>query len=1069
VGTYELYIEDDLKRKTFMKPAAKWQLRGRLASSKVNNKTFFLIVATVIFALIVDAMINFVADFVYHRIASNWGITLFILIAIICGAGQYFILEFVKQKSKEIRSKSKYLNTMHRVVTVVQYSLTGLMFFVILQILMTRQYYLETLIAATAISYLLNVSLLILFAERLLKWYRSNRNSIVVLLFALSAIAIAFTSAVAVAADWRNLLTKDNLITPESEVAFPSFDPGTLTTFISDIYNYSDLVSVILMWGSTVLLLHHFSRRLDKLGKVKYWILISLPLIYYLSTFIGFFDLYVAETDSEAFYFYLYISLNSTGAAVLFGLAFRTVAKSIHKNSAVRNYMIISAYGFVLLFISNQSSLSPAPYPPFGFFTVSFYGLSAYLIFVGLYSTGISMSEEINLRQSIRRSAIEQSKLLVNIGAAQMQQQLEKKVMQGAKKHAENMTNQTGIQLSLTEQDMKQYLNAVLKEIKVLQNVDEIIKKGKEILDTSSEFLACLRFSGLRLVYNNYFDLYEKIMDRKRKKEHDGIMLVTSIDKDSVDIVRAFLNIGVDIRHVKNLPPIDFSVSDKEMIATIQKTESGEMIQNLLVSNEVAYLDHFVSIFEELWKNGIEAKSRINAIEEGVDSEGIEIIQNPVEIENLGYNLIKSARDEILIIFSIAKSSNPEEGKVRTLALIELLREAVTKRAVKVRIVSPKEDVLEEALTNLVAGLGPVVGGGGGTTTTTTTITTGQQQEKKEQLPPPPPQQQLVDIRYIEPELQTKVSVIVVDRKLSLAVELKDNTRRRYDSSSSSYGIIGLATYSNSKATVLSYVSIFETLWKQTEMYEQLKVHDRMQKEFINIAAHELRTPIQPLVLSSESLKGSMPNEERISIVIRNAKKLQTLANEILDITKIESNTLKLNKEKVDINEVILFNVKDILNHQIITEGKVKLVYEPAKENIFVEGDRDRLGQVVSNLLSNSIKFTEQGSISIAVEKSKDGKEVIVSIKDTGCGIDPEILPRLFSKFATKSDVGGTGLGLFICKSIIEAHGGKIWAKNNDEAGSKGATFSFSLQMTSPLSSSSSSLSSLSSESPSSS
>ncbi|HEY9388117.1 MAG TPA: HAMP domain-containing sensor histidine kinase [Nitrososphaeraceae archaeon] len=1041
--------------------AAKWQLRSALDFfSKINNKAFFLVVAAVIFALIIDAMINFVADFVSDRIVSNWGITLFILVAIVCAAGQYFILEFVKHKIKEIRSKSKYLNTMHKVVTVVQYSLTGLMFFVILQILITRQYYLENLIAATAISYLLNVSLLLLFAERLLKWYRSNRNSIVVLLYALSAIAIGFTSTVAMVADWRNLLIKDNnLITPESEVTFPSFDPGTLTTFISDIYNYSDLVSVILMWGSTVLLLHHFSRKLDRLGKVKYWILISLPLIYYLSTFIGFFDLYVAETEAEEFYFYLYISLNSTGAAILFGLAFRTVAKSMRHNSAVRDYMIISAYGFVLLFISNQSTLTPASYPPFGFVTVSFYGLSAYLIFVGLYSAGISMSEDINLRQSIRKSAIEESKLLLNIGAAQMQQQLEKKVIQGAKKHAENMAKQTGIQLSLTEQDMKQYLNTVLKEIKVLHNVDEILKKGKEILDTSSEFLACLRFSGLRLVYNNYFDLYEKIMDRKRKKEHDGIKLVTSIDKDSVGIVRAFLNIGVEIRHVKNLPPIDFSVSDKEMIATIQKTESGEIIQNLLVSNEVAYLDHFVSIFEELWKNGIEAKSRINAIEEGVDSEGIEIIQNPVEIENLGYNLIKSARDEILIIFSIAKSFNPEEGKVRTLALMELLREAVTKRAVKVRIVSPKEDVLEEALTSLVAGLGPVVGNGG---TTTTTTTTRQQQEKKEQLPPQ--QQQLVDIRYIEPELQTKVSVLVVDRKLSLAVELKDNTRR-YDSSS--YGIIGLATYSNSKATVLSYVSIFETLWKQTEMYEQLKVHDRMQKEFINIAAHELRTPIQPLVLSSESLKGSMPNEERISIVIRNAKKLQTLANEILDITKIESNTLKLNKEKVDINEVILFNVKDILNHQIITEGKVKLVYEPTKENIFVDGDRDRLGQVVSNLLSNSIKFTEQGSISIAVEKSKDGKEVIVSIKDTGCGIDAEILPRLFSKFATKSDVGGTGLGLFICKNIIEAHSGKIWAKNNDEAGSKGATFSFSLQITSPLSSSSSS--SLSSGSPSSS
>jgi two-component system, OmpR family, sensor histidine kinase VicK len=254
---------------------------------------------------------------------------------------------------------------------------------------------------------------------------------------------------------------------------------------------------------------------------------------------------------------------------------------------------------------------------------------------------------------------------------------------------------------------------------------------------------------------------------------------------------------------------------------------------------------------------------------------------------------------------------------------------------------------------------------------------------------------------------------------------------------------MGLATYSNSKATVTSYASMFETLWKQTEMYEQLKIHDRMQKEFINIAAHELRNPIQPLVLSSESLKGSMPDEERVSIVIRNAKKLQMLANEILDVTKIESKTLKLNKENIDLREIILYGIKDLQNYQTITEGKVNLVYEPSKEDIFVEADRDRVGQVISNLLNNAIKFTEEGTISITGRKSADSQEVVVSVKDNGCGIDNEILPRLFSKFVTKSETGGTGLGLYICKSIIEAHGGKIWAENNKSE--KGATFCFSL------------------------
>ena len=200
-----------------------------------------------------------------------------------------------------------------------------------------------------------------------------------------------------------------------------------------------------------------------------------------------------------------------------------------------------------------QATLTPTPYPPFALAGVSTMGLSAYLIYIGIYSAGISMSEDINLRQTIRKSAIEESKLLVSIGSAQMHQQLEKKVLQGAKDRANKMASQTGVQLSLTDADMKQYLNSVLKEIKVIHEVDQIVKKGKEILETSFEFMACLRFSGMRLAYNNYFDVYEKIMDKSRRGDHDGIRIVTSINKDSVDLIRAFLNIGSRRKTCKEL------------------------------------------------------------------------------------------------------------------------------------------------------------------------------------------------------------------------------------------------------------------------------------------------------------------------------------------------------------------------------------------------------------------------------------------------------------------------------------------------------------------------------------
>jgi nitrogen-specific signal transduction histidine kinase len=995
--------------------AMNWKYR--LSSYGNKNLKIFTVVSFLVFALIIDSLIGSVPDFLQDRIVSGYGIALFVLIASSYVAGQYFILQFIKEKTKEIRSKSFQLNTTHRVVSVVQYTLVAIFVLVILEILITKQYHVNNLVAATLISYSLNVFLLVLFAKRLLKWYRSNRNSIVIILYSISALTFAFSSSIALVADYRNLIIKEEVITSQSPIIFPSFDPGTLTSLLSDIYRHSNNIATLLVWSTTVLLLYHYFDKQNKLAKAKFWTLLILPLIYYMSTVLIDFDLYTPQTDSEAFYYYAFLSLNATAAGILFGLAFRTVAKSIRPNSAVRDYIIISGYGFVLLFIANQATLTPTPFPPFSLAAVSTMGLAAYLIYIGIYSAGISMSEDINLRQTIRKSAIEESKLLVSIGSAQIHQQLEKKVLQSAKDRADKMTNQTGVQLSLTDADMKQYLNSVLKDIKVIHEVDQIVKKGKEILETSFEFMACLRFSGMRLAYNNYFDVYEKIIDKSRRGDHDGIRIVTSINKDSVDLIRAFLNKGIDVRHVKNLPPIDFSLSDKEIVATIQKSDYDETSQNLLVSNEAAYLDHFVSIFEELWKSGIEAQSRINAIEEGVDSEGIEIIQNPVEIQNLGYNLVKSANDEILVIFASSRSPHADEEKTKVAGLIQLLKEAITQRGVKVRIVAPKDDFIEESLKRLL----PVV--------EEMKEQKGQQLDQKEEL---------VTIRYVEPQLQTKVSVIVVDRKFSLAVEQKEETRH-----GSVYGVVGLATYSNSKATVLSYASIFETLWKQTEMYEQLKIHDRMQKEFINIAAHELRNPIQPLVLSSESLKGSMPDEERVSIVIRNAKKLQTLANEILDITKIESKTLKLNKEIVNVNEIIVYGMKDLLSHPVIAEGKVNLVYEPGKEDIFVQADRDRLGQVISNLLNNSIKFTEEGSISITVQKSVDTDEVVVSIKDTGRGIDSEILPRLFSKFVTKSDAGGTGLGLFISKSIVEAHGGRIWAENNQAE--KGATFTFSL------------------------
>ncbi len=227
---------------------------------------------------------------------------------------------------------------------------------------------------------------------------------------------------------------------------------------------------------------------------------------------------------------------------------------------------------------------------------------------------------------------------------------------------------------------------------------------------------------------------------------------------------------------------------------------------------------------------------------------------------------------------------------------------------------------------------------------------------------------------------------------------------------------------------------------------EELKIHDKLQKEFINIAAHELRTPIQPILSLTEVLRSKIKDSEQLEILdaaIRNAKRLRRLTENILDFTKIEGKSLQLEKEQFNLYEVILNVVQDYKNQQIENPSlDIKILSDDANKEIVINADKSRIAQVISNLLSNAIKFTQHGTVLITVEKKKDNKEVIVSMKDTGSGLDPEILPRLFSKFASKS-FKGTGLGLFISKSIIEAHGGKIWAEN--KAIGKGATFYFTL------------------------
>ena len=549
-------------------------------------------------------------------------------------------------------------------------------------------------------------------------------------------------------------------------------------------------------------------------------------------------------------------------------------------------------------------------------------------------------------------------------------------------------------------------------QTRIIENPDEIIRQISRLTASSNELSTCLSSGGLHYSHKYFFDIKKKLLDKQKKGEHKGIRYITNIDNENVELAKLYLDSGIQIKHVKNLPPMSFGVSDKEMAVTIEKMEGGRVINSLLSSNEPLYVKHFASIFEELWRNGIDAKSRIRDIDEGIETEGIEIIRNPTESLKIAYDIVKSARHEVLRIYP---SINALRRQIRAGAF-RIFKE-VLEDGVKVRILIPAD---EQQIAELESEITLVL-----------------------------PQ---LEIRSIDKSLQTSIGIIVVDRKKSLIIESRDDTKDNY------YDAVGLAAYSNSRPIALSYASVFETLWKQAELYkqinfyyEQLKIHNKMQEEFINVAAHELRTPIQPVLSLSELLlskKGDIEQyEEILESINRNGKRLQRLAENILDVTKIESQSLQLKKEKFILNDLILSIFTNYESHMKKAEiSNVKLAMAPKEDIVLVEGDKERLTQVFDNILSNAIKFTKEGRITVSIERMKENdKEFgVVSVKDTGSGIDSEILPRLFTKFATKSQTG-TGLGLYISKRIIETHGGKVWAENNLQE--TGATFSFSIAL----------------------
>jgi signal transduction histidine kinase len=470
-----------------------------------------------------------------------------------------------------------------------------------------------------------------------------------------------------------------------------------------------------------------------------------------------------------------------------------------------------------------------------------------------------------------------------------------------------------------------------------------------------------------------------------------------------------------EIRHLNKFVGNSI-IGDKEYLA---QSVGHVFISNLTYSNENRMVEQQNSLFENFWNNATTQKEQTSTLELGVDLEEIKVLYDPNEIRTTYINLINSAKIEISLIIATPNALQ----RNYTGGIINLLITAAEKRNVNVNLIIPTYDkgtINDEFLRNekIAANF----------------------KFKLKTITP-----------AIKETHMIKTTFLIIDRKSVFIIDVKDDSKDILTEA------VGFATYHVSKSRTDSYSFIFDTLWRQADLheslrdanknllgaYEKLKEHDAMEKEFIDLAAHELRTPSQSIIGYSELLKDSPKRNKKYEEAIsRNAERLYSLVTNMLSVARIESQTMKLNKTFFDLN----VKIQNVINDVVISpdkRDKVEIKFKPIGR-INILADKEKIFQVFANLLNNAIKFTGHGTITITLEQNDKTDEGIITFKDSGMGINQEIIPHLFSKFKTKSEKG-LGLGLFISKSIIEAHQGKLEAYNNVD--SNGATFVVTLPL----------------------
>jgi two-component system sensor histidine kinase VicK len=501
--------------------------------------------------------------------------------------------------------------------------------------------------------------------------------------------------------------------------------------------------------------------------------------------------------------------------------------------------------------------------------------------------------------------------------------------------------------------------------------------------------------------------VYKKLMENAKKEEGIRLRFLTDINSENIIYCKELMRFAEVVRHVEGIKA-NFAVRDEDYIgiATSNSALQPSIQSHIIYSNVRGIIEQQQYLFNSLWDKSIPAEQRIEEIERGIQAEFFEIINDTKKISEILIDLAKSVVNEVVLLLPNDRAL----VRIDRLGVIDSLLNA-SRNGVIVKIICPLSR---------------------------------ENKRIQEKIFDAPPNMQLID------GSNSQHGLYIIDGIKFLRVELVKPEAESF------LEAIGFAIYSNNKRSADLYRWMFELLWNERVINLEAKKANQMQKEFMNVAAHELRTPIQPIVglahllrYEKEYMKGK--EQKSLDVIIRNAERLQRLAENILDASRIESQRLTLRKGKFNLNDLLFNIVQDYCqqgkNSTSSGEG-VAILYKPPDENIVVEADKERISQVMRNIIGNALEFTNEGNVSVTLRRErqheKEGKQIaVVTVRDTGCGVDPAIMSRVFEKFVTKSEKG-TGLGLFVSKSIVQAHEGRIWVQNNIEE-EKGATFYFTL------------------------